>query len=208
MTESSKSKSVFKKMKLFFKREKLKIELYDERLLKIFKILGLLIFVGCIIYWIYFMFLTDEYGAVLYTTYFTIILISFTCILKLKSVFLNTVTCLTFYGFINITIGMITQVKDFPSLVVGPVLHGTITVFQLFLVFHPKIPISKKYLYWGVLFYIIFTASYDNFQRWNYIIGLTEFLTNEFTKAYAFYALLFSTIGVYFYKKRFGIVVD
>lgn len=209
MEESSEGKSIIKKIKSFLKkREKIKVDLFDERIKSIFQICGLIILTGCVVYWVYIMFFTKDYGALLYTTYLTIILISFTCILKLESTFLNTITCLTFYGFLNITIALIPQTKDIIFAIVGPILHGAIACFQIFLIFHPKIPISKKYLLWGVLFYFIFMPTYDDYQRFNLITGLERLITTDFTKAYAFYALLFSSIVIYLYKKRFGIIVD
>lgn len=209
MEESSEAKKIIKKIKSYFKKkERFKIDLFDERIRNLIQICGLIIFTGCVVYWVYIMFFTPNYGALLYTTYFTIILISFTCILKLESVFLNTITCLTFYGFLNITIALITNTVDFLSAIVGPILHGAIAIFQLFLVFHPKVPISKKYLLWGVLFFFIFMATYDDYHRFNVITGLEEVVPTAFTKAYSFYALLFSSIGIYLYKKRFGIIVD
>ncbi|MFX1269637.1 MAG: hypothetical protein ACFFAK_16880, partial [Promethearchaeota archaeon] len=78
----------------------------------------------------------------------------------------------------------------------------------LFLVFHPKIPMSKRYLLWGVLFYLAFMASYDDYQRINIITGLEQLITTDFTKAYAFYALIITSVGIYFYKKKFGILVN
>lgn len=217
MADSSKMKDIVEKVKLFLKKEKPHIKLFDERIKRMFQIAGWFIFIGCVIYWIYFMFFSveaDRYKALLFTTYFTILLISFACIFKLESVFFNTITCLPFFGFLNITIGLIPQVQGstslevFYSIMSAPVLHGVITTFQLFLVFHPKVPISKKYLLWGLLFYIIFIVSYDDFYRFTYLIGLGETFPSDFTKAYAFYALLFSAIFIYYFKKRFGLMVD
>jgi len=208
MGEDSETKSIFERIKLFFKKEKLHIKLFDERIKKMFQLAGWGIFIGCVIYWVFYMFIFPMYDAVLYTTYISILLISFTCIFKLESVFLNTITCLTFYGFINITVALIPKVYDFFSLMVAPVLHGSIAIFQLFLVFHPKVPVSKKYLLWGVLFFSIFMVAYDDYYRFNVITILEDIgIPTSFTKAYSFYSLLISAIGIYFYKKRFGILV-
>ncbi|MFX1353540.1 MAG: hypothetical protein ACFFGP_06235, partial [Promethearchaeota archaeon] len=155
----------------------------------------------------YYMFIFPLYEPVLYTTYIAILLISFTCIFKLESVFLNTITCITFFGFTTITVGLIPKVYDFFSLMVAPVLHGAIAIFQMFLVFHPKVPVSKKYLLWGVLFFSIFMVAYDDYYRFNVITILEAIgIPTSFTKAYSFYALIISAIGIYFYKKRFGIL--
>ncbi|MFX1498864.1 MAG: hypothetical protein ACFFBH_15170 [Promethearchaeota archaeon] len=208
MVDSSRAKEIIEKIRAFLTRERPHIKLFDERIKRIFQIAGWVMLAGCIIYWIYFMFFTVEYKAVLYTTYFTIILISFTCIFKLESVFFNSITCLPFFGFFNITIGLISQVTDWFSFILAPVLHGAITSFQIFLVLHPKVPVSKKYLLWGLLFYITFMVSYDSFYRFNYIIGLEEIIPTDFTKAYAFYALLLSVVFIYYYKKTFGLIVD
>ncbi|MFW9782320.1 MAG: hypothetical protein ACFFFB_08565 [Candidatus Heimdallarchaeota archaeon] len=210
MGESSKAKDLIEKIKVFLKKEKPHIKLFDERIKRLFQIAGWGIFIGCVIYWIFYMFIAQDFTAVLATTYFTVVLISLTCIFKLESVFLNTITCLTFYGFLNITIAFIPQVDDFFTLMVAPVLHGIIAGFQLFLIFHPKVPISKKYLLWGVLFFSIFMVAYDDYGRFSYITGLSELIpfAAEFMKAYAFYALIFSAIGIYIYKRLFGILVN
>ena len=209
MGESTETNSKLKKLKLLFKRDRIKIDLFDERIKKIIQILGWLILLACMGYWIAFMFIIQDFEAVLHTTYFTIILISFTCIFKLESVFLNTISSINLYGFLIITIGLIPITDSIIFAIVGPILHGTIACFQLFLVFHPKIPMSKKYLMWGFLFYLAFMASYDNYERIAGIVtGLEQIVTAEFTKAYAYYVLLFSSVGIYFYKKRFGILVN
>ena len=217
MAESTEKDSKLKKLQMLFKRDRIKIDLFDERVKKIIQILGWLIFFACVGYWIAFMFIIQEFDAVLHTTYFTTILISFTCIFKLESVFLNTISGISFYGFLTVTISLIPQtVEKFANaeldsiafLIVGPIYHAALVSFQLFLVFHPKIPMSKRYLLWGVLFYLAFMASYDDYQRINIITGLEQLITTDFTKAYAFYALIITSVGIYFYKKKFGILVN
>ena len=207
MGDSTETDIKLKKIKMLFKKDTYKIDLFDERIKKIIQMLGWLMFLACIGYWS-FMFTIQDFEAVLHTTYFTIILISVTCILKLESVFLNIITGITFYGFLTVTIGLITVTDSIIYAIVGPVLHGAIAGFQVFLVFHPKIPMSKKYLLWGIIFYLAFMASYDDYQRINIITGLEQIVTSDFTKAYSFYALVITSVGIYFYKKRFGILVN
>ncbi len=208
MGESTEANSKLKKFKMLFKKDRIKIDLFDERIKKIIQILGWLMLFACIGYWILYMFILQRFNELLETTYFTIILISFSCIFKLESVFLNTISCISFYGFLNVTILFIFTIDSIADVFVGPILHGAIACFQIFLVFHPKIPMSKRYLLWGVLFYLAFMASYDDYQRINIITGLWEVVSTDFTKAYAFYALIITSVGIYLYKKRFGILVN
>jgi hypothetical protein len=102
---------------------------------------------------------------------------------------------------------MIPNVRNTIDIFVGPVLHGAIVLFQLYLIFNRKIPICRRYLIWGVLFYFIFMSGYDSFQRWNIITGLVNLIPTAFTMAYAFYALIFSAVLIYFYKKKYGILI-
>ena len=208
MGESTETDSKLKKIKMLFKKDRFKIDLFDERIKRVIQILGWLMFFACVGYWIAFMFIIQDFNAVLETTYITIILISITCILKLESVFFNTISSISFYGFLNVTIVFIFNTYSIADLFVKPILHGAIAGFQLFLVFHPKIPMSKKYLLWGALFYLAFMASYDDYHRINIITGLVQLVTTDFTRAYAFYALIITSVGIYFYKKRFGILVN
>ncbi|MFX0178746.1 MAG: hypothetical protein ACFE78_01075 [Candidatus Hodarchaeota archaeon] len=207
MGEFTETDSKLNKIKMLFKKDRFKVELYDERIKRIIQILGWVMFFVCE-FWGILMFAMQLYSYVLHTTFFTTILISFTCILKLESIFLNTISSISFYGFLNVTIALIPVTDSIAFFFVGPVYHGLIAGFQIFLVFHPKIPMSKRYLLWGVLFYLAFMASYDDYQRINIITGLEQLITTDFTKAYAFYALIITSAGIYFYKKRFGILVN
>jgi len=197
------------------KIEKLKNELlieeceeveFSKKQKMIFEAFGWTIFVGCIYYWFFFFVIIHYYEPLLYTTYFTLILIGITCIYRFESLLFNSITCITFYGFINITIGLIFTSTDTFSFIAGPILHAFIATVQLFIIFNKKIPIHEGYLLWGLLFYFIFTSSYDSFQRWNVITGLETILSNEFTKSYAFYALWLSGLFIHFYKKRQGLL--
>ncbi|TFG16164.1 MAG: hypothetical protein EU531_07320 [Promethearchaeota archaeon] len=102
---------------------------------------------------------------------------------------------------------MFSQVVDIFSLIVGPILHLAIGIFQLFVILHKKIPISKRNLLWSFLLFLIFTSSYDSFQRWDIITGLYEVVPTSFTEVYSFYMLIFSVVGIYLYKKKYGILV-
>lgn len=188
-------------------KKRVKVDV-KEKLKLFFFIIGWIIFIGCIYYWIHFFFIVREYEPLLYTTYLSLILISITCIFKFESLFLNTVSCINFYGFINISIFMISEVNDIFSLIVGPFLHFAIGAFQLFVVLHRKIPVSKRYLTWSFLFYLIFMSSYDSFQRWDVITGLYDVVPSSFTMAYSFYMLIFSVLGIYLYKRRYGVLLN
>jgi len=172
----------------------------------IFEACGWIILVGCIYYWFFFFLFVHIYEPLLYTTYFTSILIGITFIYRFESLLFNSITCITFYGFINITFGLIFTSTDIFSFIGGPILHALIAAVQLFIIFHKRIPIHEGYLLWGLLFYFIFTSSYDSFQRWNIITGLSALLSDVFTKAYAFYALWLSGLFIHFYKKKQGLL--
>lgn len=179
----------------FTKKQKMIIEAF-----------GWTILVGCVYYWIFFFFFLHFYEPLLYTTYFTSILIGITCIYRFESLLFNSITCITFYGFINITFGLIFTSTDIFSFIGGPILHALIAAVQLFIIFHKRIPIHEGYLLWGLLFYFIFMSSYDSFQRWNIITGLATIVSDVFTKAYSFYALWLSGLFIHFYKKRQGLL--
>ncbi|MFW9937044.1 MAG: hypothetical protein ACFFD5_05305 [Candidatus Thorarchaeota archaeon] len=203
--QSNKKAEILSKIQKYAHRILVKFEKREKR---IFKITGWIILIACIIYWVFFFFIARQYEPLLYTTYITTILIALTCINEFKSTFLNSITGLTMYGFLNITIAMIPLVTNIVEAFVGPVLHGSIVVFQLYLILHRKIPICRRFLIWGVLFYFIFMSSYDSFHRWDIITGVEHVVPTAFTMAYAFYALLFSAVLIYFYKKRYGIITD
>ncbi len=197
------------------KIEKLKKELlieeseevcFSKKQGMIFEACGWTILIGCVYYWFFFFFFVHVYEPLLYTTYFTSILIGITCIYRFESLLFNSITCITFYGFINITFGLIFTSTDIFSFISGPILHAIIAAVQLYIIFHKRIPIHEGYLLWGLLFYFIFMSSYDSFQRWNFITGLATLLSDVFTKAYSFYALWLSGLFIHFYKKRYGLL--
>ena len=200
-------KEIIEKVIDEIKIKRVEIPSFNKLEKRIIGIIGWIIFIACLYYWIFFFFIVRIYGPLLYTTYFTTILIGFTCIFKFESTLFNTLTCITVYGFINITIGLSFTVTDILNLISGPLLHGFIAGVQLFIVFHRKIYIQKSYLMWGLLFYFIFMSSYDSFHRWNLITGLEHVFSAVFTKAYSFYALWISGIVIYHYKNRLGLII-
>ncbi len=92
------------------------------------------------------------------------------------------------------------------SFIEGVVLHSAIAVFQIYLVINKKIPISKKYLLWSFLLYLIFISSYDSFARIIAAIEMNEEIPTIKMTVQVFYVLGISTIIVYFFKKKFGII--
>jgi hypothetical protein len=179
---------------------------FNKKQKLIFETCGWIILAICIYYWIFFFIIVHVYEPLLYTTYFTSILIGVTCVYRFESLLFNTLTCITFYGFINITLGLILTSTDFFSFIVGPVMHALIAAVQLYIIFNKKIPIHEGYLLWSLLFYFIFMSSYDSFQRWNSITGLETIISDVFTKAYSFYALWLSGLFIHFYKKKQGML--
>ncbi len=171
------------------------------------KFMGFLVLACCIGYFIYFGFITFNFEPLTYTTFLTLILISFTLINKFESVFLNSITSISAYGFSLVTLGLILVVKDIPSLIVGPILHGIMAGFQLYLIIHKKIAVSKRYLIWGLLFYLIFLSSFDSLSRLTDMTGTSRFLPEIWTTVHTFYALLISTFVIYYYKKQYGILL-
>jgi hypothetical protein len=178
----------------------------NDRVLKIFYYGGWAILLACVIYWVYFFFILQLYEPLLYTTYFTLILIALTCIKKFKSTFLNTFTSITFFGFLNMAVLLIPQSSNILDALTGPILHAAIGIFQLFLILNKRIPISKKFLFWGIIFYFTFMSSYDNFHRWSLMIGLMNLEGDVFMTVYSFYVLIFSVGGIYYYKKRYNVL--
>jgi hypothetical protein len=89
----------------------------------------------------------------------------------------------------------------------GVVLHGAIAAFQIYLVINKKIAISKKYLLWSFLLYLIFISSYDSFARIIAAIDKNEETPIIKMTVQIFYVLGISTIFVYIIKKRYGIML-
>ena len=171
------------------------------------KIFGYILLGLCVGYWIYNFFIIGDIVSLTHTTYLTLILISFTCINKFESVLLNSFTSISSVGFLLISIFLINSTKDIYTALGGPILHGLMATFQLYLVINKKIPLSKRYLIIGYLFYIFFLSSYDNFGR---LIEITEtgtVFTELMVLVQTFYLFSLSTIVIYFIKKKYGMLI-
>lgn len=171
------------------------------------KIFGYILLGLCVGYWIYNFFIIGDIVSLTHTTYLTLILISFTCINKFESVLLNSFTSISSVGFLLISIFLINSTKDIYTALGGPILHGLMATFQLYLVINKKIPVSKRYLIIGYLFYIFFLSSYDNFGR---LIDITEtgtVFTELMVLVQTFYLFSLTTIGIYYLKKKNGMLL-
>jgi hypothetical protein len=172
------------------------------------EVLGWIIIAGCIGYFIYFFSFLQYYEPLTYTTYITTILIGITCIRRFTSYLFNSITCISFYGFLVITFAYIPSVLSIELLIVGPILHGAMAAFQIFLILHKKIPVSKRYLLWGFLFYLLFLSSFDRISRLNRITGLDpEIYPDVFIAVVSFFGISISIFLIYIYKKRYGILI-
>ncbi|MBD3255053.1 MAG: hypothetical protein GF383_08160 [Candidatus Lokiarchaeota archaeon] len=168
---------------------------------------GWIILSLCAWYWIFFFFIMKDFEPLTYTTYITLILISLTLINRFESTLLNSITSISVYGFFTITLWLIPVSSDFWGWMTGPILHGAMAGFQMYLVFHRKIAVSKRYIIWGFLFYIIFLSSYDTFARLNIITDTQNIFPELMTAVFSFYTLGLTSIMLYFYKKKFGILL-
>ncbi|TFG26492.1 MAG: hypothetical protein EU532_09670 [Promethearchaeota archaeon] len=170
---------------------------------------GIILLAICIWYWIWFFFIVQRFEPLTYSAYITLILVSLTLINKFESVLLNSITGISVYGFMMLTIGsLIVSHSNFINILTGPLLYGLIASFQLFLVFHPKIFVSKRYMIWGLLFYLLFLSSFETFTHVNVVIGGTEGKSSELqTAVLSFYILMITYIVIYFYKKKFGLLL-
>jgi len=173
----------------------------------IIQVIGWALFSFCVYRWILFFFIYEYYRSLTHTTFLTLILISLTCINKFESTLLNSAVSMSFLLFIIVSVLFVPLATDASTFIEGVVLHGAIAAFQIYVVLNKKIAISKKYLLWSFLLYLIFISSYDSFAR---IIAAVEM--NEDTSiikmiVQVFYVLSISAILVYFYKKKFGILL-
>lgn len=171
------------------------------------KIFGFILLSLCIGYWIYNFFIVGDFVSLTHTTYLTMILISLTCINRFESVLLNSFTSISSIGFLLISIFLINSTKDIYTALGGPILHGLMAAFQLYLVINKKIPVSKRYLIIGYLFFIFFLSSYDNFGR---LIEITEtgtVFTELMVLVQTFYIFSLSTILIYYIKKKYGMLL-
>ena len=171
------------------------------------KIFGYILLGLCIGYWIYNFFIIGDIVSLTHTTYLTLILISLTCINRFESVLLNSVTSISSIGFLLISIFLINSTKDIYTALGGPILHGLMAAFQLYLVINKKIPVSKRYLIIGYLFYIFFLSSYDNFGRLIEITETSSVFTELMVLVQTFYLFSLSTIVIYYIKKKYGMLL-
>lgn len=170
------------------------------------RIMGILLLLILIWYWIFFFFIVRDLEPLLFTTYITLILISLTLINKFESVLLNSITCISVYGFIMVAIWLATIVKDVGTLIGGPILHGVMAGVQLFIILHRKIALSKRYLFLGFLFYLIFLNSIDQIARLIAETNTEDIFPEILTSIVSFYVLGITCIFIYLYKKKYGIL--
>ena len=162
-----------------------------------FGLLGL-----CVFYWIYFFFIVHDYVPLTHTTYLTLILISLTCINKFESPLLNSFISVSSAGFLMISFFLLNTTRDIYSALGGPILHGAMAGLQLFVVFHKKITVSKRYLLIGFIFYIIFLNTIDDYGRLLEITNMGSIYTELMTSVQIFYIFILTAIFTYFWKKR------
>ena len=167
-----------------------------------FGLLGL-----CVFYWIYFFFIVQDYVPLTHTTYLTLILISLTCINKFESPLLNSFISVSSAGFLMISFFLLNTTRDIYSALGGPILHGAMAGLQLFVVFHKKIIVSKRYLLTGFLFYLIFFNSIDDYGRLIEITNMGSIYTELMTSIQIFYIFILTAIFAYFYKKRYKLLL-
>ena len=181
--------------------------LENKILLTVVQVIGWTLFSFCVYRWIMYFFIYEYYRSLTHTTYLTLILISLTCINKFESILLNSAVSMSFLLFIIVSVLFVSLASDVPTFIEGVVLHGVIAAFQIYIVLNKKIAISKKYLLWGFLLYLIFISSYDSFARIIAAVEMSEDTSIIKMIVQVFYVLSISTILVYFYKKKFGILL-
>ncbi|TFG06624.1 MAG: hypothetical protein EU539_07175 [Promethearchaeota archaeon] len=168
---------------------------------------GIVLLGLCIFYWIWYFFIIKQYENLTYSVYITLILIAITLINKFESVLLNSITIIPVYGFLVFTIGSILVTDNIIDFIIGPMLYGIVAGFQLFLVLHKRIPVSKRYMIWGFLFYLLFISSFESFSHINVILGREESLPELATSVLSFYILTTTYIVIYVWKKYYGILL-
>jgi len=192
---------------LSYKQLEPKIKVLEKKIsLLTVQIIGWTLFLFCVYRWIMFFFIYEYYRSLTHTTYLTLILISLTCINKFESTLLNSAASMSFLLFIVVSVLFVSLATDMLTFIEGVVLHGAIAAFQIFLVINKKIPISKKYLLWSFLLYLIFISSYDSFARIIAAIDVNEETPIIKMTVQVFYILCISSILVYLIKKKFGII--
>jgi len=161
----------------------------------------------CIGYWIWAFFIVQDYPLLFQTTYLTLILISLTLINQFQSVLLNSISSISFIGFITISFAFLFNTDNIGFFFGGFVLHLAMGLFQLYLILDKRIIMSKRYLIWGLLFYLIFLGAYDTYSRLVIITRTENVFTVISTAVISFYIFGLSVIFIYWYKKKFGILV-
>lgn len=161
----------------------------------------------CVVYWIYFFFIAQDYVPLTHTTYLTLILISLTCINKFESVLLNSFVSVSSIGFLLISLFLINSAKNIYIWIGGPILHGVMATFQIYIVLNKKIYTSKRYLLIGFLFYMIFLSNYDDYSRLIEITEMGDIITELSVVVQIFYLFILTAIFTYFYKKRFRVLL-
>ena len=166
------------------------------------RIFGFVLLGLCVAYWIYFFFIVHDYVPLTHTTYLTLILISLTCINKFESALLNSFVSVSSIGFMLISLFLINSSNDIYSWIGGPILHGVMASFQIYIVLNKKIYTSKRYLLIGFLFYLIFLSNYDDYSRLIEITNMGDIYTELSTAVQIFYIFILTAIFTYFWKKR------
>lgn len=161
----------------------------------------------CVVYWIYFFFIVQDYVPLTHTTYLTLILISLTCINKFESALLNSFVSVSSIGFMLISLFLINSSKDIYTWIGGPILHGVMASFQIYIVLNKKVYTSKRYLLIGFLFYIIFLSNYDDYSRLIEITNMKNLYTELSASVQIFYIFILTAIFTYFYKKRYKVLL-
>ena len=184
-----------------------KIKVLEKKISSIIvQIIGWTLLFSCVYRWVLYYFIYEYYRPLTHTTFLTLILISLTCINKFESALLNSATSMSFLLFTVVSILFIPLTTDMLSFMEGVVLHSAIAIFQIYLVINKKIAISKKYLLWSFLLYLVFISSYDSFTRIIAAIDINENISIIKMTVQVFYILGISTILVYIFKKRYGIM--
>ncbi len=170
------------------------------------QLIGWALFGFCVYRWITYFFIYEYYRSLTHTTYLTLIIISLTCINKFESPLLNSAASMSFLLFIIVSVIFVSLATDIFTFIDGVVLHGAIAAFQMYILLNKKIVVSKKYLLWSFLLYLIFISSYDSFARIIAAIDMNEETSSIKMTVQIFYALCISTMLVYVIKKKCGIL--
>ncbi|TFG06619.1 MAG: hypothetical protein EU539_07150 [Promethearchaeota archaeon] len=183
------------------------IVINSRRYSLLIQIIGFIILCFCISIWFYHFLIIQNYRRLTHTTYISLIIISIVCLNKFESTFFNSLSILTIFVLVIATVLFIPTTKDLTSLMSGVVLHGIILVIQAFLLLNPKVAISKRYLLWSFLFYLIFVSCFDSYARIHAALKIEGEISELMTAVVIFYMLVLSTMGIYYWKKKFGMLL-